>query len=114
MVWLLLAVLGLHQAHRRLGDLKRGLRTLETKPLRFHVAVCRFLLYEGAVLVAFGPLVPVIGAAGWCSCGLALIGGMWVPCGFRAVNRHRTLFVVRNVLFALAGIAFIGRAVGQW
>jgi hypothetical protein len=66
-----------------------------------YVSAVSFAL--GAVLVALGYLWPGAERVGWLVCGGSLLITTATPCSYACVNEHGTVFVLRNIAFALQG-----------
>jgi len=57
----------------------------------------------GAILVALGWCWPTVEGIGWLVCGCSFLVTTATPCSYACVNNHGTVFVLRNIAFALQG-----------
>ena len=95
-------------ATREAGHTLRSFRSARKKklplPRRKRIGYVSAVLFAvGAVLVALGYLWPAAERLGWMVCGVSFLVTTATPCSYAFVNEHGTVFVLRNVAFAVQG-----------
>lgn len=69
------------------------------------------LLGLGAALLGAGALWHPCTVAGWICCAIAFAAGTHIPCVFPAINRVRTLWLLRNLFFIAMAVLCLTQAV---
>ena len=110
MAYALMALIAARELHRHIAKIIGW--EPRYRPIRNHAFNALFAF--SAFIVATGSLfaLPRVVTVGWLLVGVALLGGMFVPCGYAVVNGKRVLWYLRQLLFLSLSIGAFAYAFG--